>query len=92
MCAVMLRGRHRGLPAAIDKAVMLPLDFDKEEEENDESEDEGDDARSGLRGASGGSLRGAEGAGIGASVENGRTDEQKQLLGCEGEKSAAAGT
>jgi Trk-type K+ transport system membrane component len=24
LCAVMLRGRHRGLPVAIDKAVLLP--------------------------------------------------------------------
>jgi len=26
LCAVMLRGRHRGLPVAIDKAVLLPND------------------------------------------------------------------
>lgn len=26
LCAVMLRGRHRGLPVAIDKAVLLPGD------------------------------------------------------------------
>ncbi|MBE7180353.1 MAG: hypothetical protein INR71_03930 [Terriglobus roseus] len=26
LCAVMIRGRHRGLPVAIDKAVMLPRD------------------------------------------------------------------
>ena len=24
LCAVMLRGRHRGLPVAIDRAVLLP--------------------------------------------------------------------
>ena len=24
LCAVMIRGRHRGLPVAIDKAVLLP--------------------------------------------------------------------
>ncbi|ODO12037.1 hypothetical protein I350_00821 [Cryptococcus amylolentus CBS 6273] len=30
--AVMLRGRHRGLPVAIDRAVMLPKDFTAEEE------------------------------------------------------------
>lgn len=28
ICAVMLRGRHRGLPVAIDRAVMLPSDLD----------------------------------------------------------------
>lgn len=27
ICAVMLRGRHRGLPVAIDRAVMLPAEF-----------------------------------------------------------------
>lgn len=27
ICAVMLRGRHRGLPVAIDRAVMLPSEF-----------------------------------------------------------------
>ncbi|KAK8865865.1 hypothetical protein IAR55_001013 [Kwoniella newhampshirensis] len=30
--AVMLRGRHRGLPVAIDRAVMLPKDFTAAEE------------------------------------------------------------
>lgn len=32
LIAVMLRGRHRGLPVAIDRAVMLPKDFTAEEE------------------------------------------------------------
>ena len=27
ICLVMLRGRHRGLPVAIDRAVMLPSEF-----------------------------------------------------------------
>ncbi|KIY46038.1 TrkH-domain-containing protein [Fistulina hepatica ATCC 64428] len=27
MCAVMIRGRHRGLPVAIDRAVLLPQEF-----------------------------------------------------------------
>lgn len=27
VCAVMLRGRHRGLPVAIDRAVILPFEF-----------------------------------------------------------------
>ncbi|RXK41787.1 hypothetical protein M231_01022 [Tremella mesenterica] len=30
--AVMLRGRHRGLPVAIDRAVMLPKDFTEQDE------------------------------------------------------------
>ena len=29
VCLVMLRGRHRGLPNAIDRAVMLPNEFKK---------------------------------------------------------------
>ena len=27
ICAVMLRGRHRGLPVALDRAVLLPSEF-----------------------------------------------------------------
>ena len=27
ICAVMLRGRHRGLPVAVDRAIMLPKEF-----------------------------------------------------------------
>ncbi|KAH7000036.1 cation transport protein-domain-containing protein [Ilyonectria destructans] len=35
LCIVMLRGRHRGLPVALDKAVRLPgLKLQKEEEED----------------------------------------------------------
>ncbi|KAK5174893.1 uncharacterized protein LTR77_000029 [Saxophila tyrrhenica] len=30
ICAMMLRGRHRGLPYALDHAVMLPSDADEE--------------------------------------------------------------
>ena len=29
VCAVMLRGRHRGLPDALDRAVLLPREFSK---------------------------------------------------------------
>lgn len=29
ICAVMIRGRHRGLPIAIDRAVLLPSDLEK---------------------------------------------------------------
>lgn len=29
LCLVMLRGRHRGLPVAIDRAIMLPSEFEK---------------------------------------------------------------
>jgi len=42
LCAVMIRGRHRGLPLAIDRAVMLP-------------DLEGDDSRSFGRTATGAS-------------------------------------
>ncbi|PVI08303.1 TrkH-domain-containing protein [Periconia macrospinosa] len=36
LCAVMLRGRHRGLPVRIDRAVLLPGDDVGEEEEEEE--------------------------------------------------------
>jgi Trk-type K+ transport system membrane component len=36
LCAVMLRGRHRGLPVAIDKAVLLPREEQNDAEEDDE--------------------------------------------------------
>ncbi|KAF2091272.1 TrkH-domain-containing protein, partial [Saccharata proteae CBS 121410] len=35
LCAVMLRGRHRGLPVAIDKAVLLPGEQQWRAEEED---------------------------------------------------------
>ncbi|KAG2153183.1 cation transport protein-domain-containing protein [Suillus clintonianus] len=33
LCIVMLRGRHRGLPVAIDRAIMLPSEFEKTNDE-----------------------------------------------------------
>ncbi|KAG2132282.1 cation transport protein-domain-containing protein [Suillus bovinus] len=33
ICLVMLRGRHRGLPEAIDRAIMLPSEFEKTNDE-----------------------------------------------------------
>ena len=27
VCAVMIRGRHRGLPVAIDRAILLPDEY-----------------------------------------------------------------
>jgi Trk-type K+ transport system membrane component len=36
LCAVMIKGRHRGLPVAIDKAVLLPGEEDGRVEEEDE--------------------------------------------------------
>jgi len=33
VCLVMLRGRHRGLPVAIDRAVMLAAEFDRSPED-----------------------------------------------------------
>jgi len=39
ICVVMLRGRHRGLPVAIDRAVLLPSEY----EEHDDSDNEGSD-------------------------------------------------
>lgn len=35
LCAVMIRGRHRGLPVAIDRAVLLPADHLAAAEEED---------------------------------------------------------
>ncbi|KAK8208556.1 cation transport protein-domain-containing protein [Phyllosticta capitalensis] len=35
LCAVMIRGRHRGLPVAIDKAVLLPSEAQFRAEEED---------------------------------------------------------
>ena len=35
LCVVMLRGRHRGLPVAIDKAVLLPSEHHGDAEEQD---------------------------------------------------------
>ncbi|KAF7197808.1 Low-affinity potassium transport protein, partial [Pseudocercospora fuligena] len=35
LCAVMLRGRHRGLPVAIDRAVLLPGEEIEKAEEDD---------------------------------------------------------
>ncbi|KAJ6589897.1 cation transport protein-domain-containing protein [Mycena vulgaris] len=43
VCLVMIRGRHRGLPVAIDRAVLLPMEFaparnsDAEEEEDNDA-------------------------------------------------------
>ncbi|TFK48774.1 TrkH-domain-containing protein [Heliocybe sulcata] len=33
LCAVMLRGRHRGLPVALDRAVLLPSEFRPKEKD-----------------------------------------------------------
>ena len=35
LCVVMIRGRHRGLPVAIDKAVLLPGEHSERAEEED---------------------------------------------------------
>jgi len=32
LCAVMIRGRHRGLPVTLDRAVLLPREFQRHEE------------------------------------------------------------
>ncbi|ESK97349.1 potassium transporter [Moniliophthora roreri MCA 2997] len=41
-CVIMLRGRHRGLPVAIDRAVMLPQDIQKYDEVEARSMNMGD--------------------------------------------------
>ena len=57
LCLVMIRGRHRGLPMAIDRAVMLPSEFRRSLDQEDRSQrtcrhssayvPEGDDAGDG---------------------------------------------
>lgn len=47
VCAVMIRGRHRGLPVAIDRAVMYPREYENQdygegEETDSDSENEDD--------------------------------------------------
>lgn len=32
VCAMMIRGRHRGLPYALDRAITLPNDRDEDSE------------------------------------------------------------
>lgn len=36
VCAVMIRGRHRGLPVAIDRAILLPADLEQEDAMDDD--------------------------------------------------------
>jgi len=33
LCAVMLRGRHSGLPVALDRAIVFPTEFARKESE-----------------------------------------------------------
>jgi hypothetical protein len=33
LCAVMLRGRHSGLPVALDRAIVFPTEFARRESE-----------------------------------------------------------
>ncbi|VDC01026.1 unnamed protein product [Peniophora sp. CBMAI 1063] len=34
MCAIMLRGRHRGLPLKVDRSIMLPREFEQNKREH----------------------------------------------------------
>ncbi|KAJ9474569.1 Low-affinity potassium transport protein [Pseudozyma hubeiensis] len=36
VCAVMIRGRHRGLPVAIDRAILLPTELEQEDMMDDD--------------------------------------------------------
>ncbi|EJU04228.1 hypothetical protein DACRYDRAFT_114599 [Dacryopinax primogenitus] len=40
LCLVMLRGRHRGLPLAIDRAVVLPWEFEQKKEDEQPEQDD----------------------------------------------------
>ncbi|TDL24427.1 TrkH-domain-containing protein [Rickenella mellea] len=51
LCAVMLRGRHRGLPAAIDRSVLLPGELGRQNEMEAEFQQRRDVVRSALRNA-----------------------------------------
>jgi hypothetical protein len=42
ICLVMLRGRHRSLPVAIDRAIMLPSEFKKEDDDTAEQNNDFD--------------------------------------------------
>ncbi|KAF8622670.1 hypothetical protein AX15_006779 [Amanita polypyramis BW_CC] len=42
ICLTMLRGRHRGLPVAIDRAVLLPSEFRPDDVDNNEDGDSTD--------------------------------------------------
>ncbi|KAG7449729.1 uncharacterized protein BT62DRAFT_928462 [Guyanagaster necrorhizus] len=45
VCFVMLRGRHRGLPVAIDRAVMFPMEFSNNDgDDDDKDQDSASDA------------------------------------------------
>lgn len=44
---VMIRGRHRGLPIAIDRAVLLPVDYNNQEHEEENHEDHQEEIRDG---------------------------------------------
>jgi len=37
ICAMMIRGRHRCMPAAVDRSVMLPEDYYREEQRHEEA-------------------------------------------------------
>ncbi|KAK0212417.1 cation transport protein-domain-containing protein [Desarmillaria ectypa] len=47
VCLVMLRGRHRGLPVAIDRAVIFPMEFSR----GDGDDDDDDEDQNGAGGA-----------------------------------------
>jgi hypothetical protein len=44
VCAVMIRGRHRGLPVAIDRAVVLPYEFKVKTEKGGQTSADSDPA------------------------------------------------
>ncbi|KAF4563220.1 low affinity potassium transporter [Pleurotus pulmonarius] len=51
VCAVMIRGRHRGLPVAIDRAVLPPKEFgvDQQNQEDHANQDQGYDGMAHLQ-------------------------------------------
>ncbi|KAF7362270.1 Potassium transport protein [Mycena venus] len=45
VCLVMIRGRHRGLPVAIDRAVLLPMEFAAPRNSDAEQQTPGEEAK-----------------------------------------------
>lgn len=76
VCAVMIRGRHRGLPVAIDRAIMLPFEYTKQEEEERKDND-----MPGLKPSKTRSKNDvredASGGGPGSGILNGYTQEKR---------------
>ncbi|KAI9822840.1 MAG: hypothetical protein M1826_000368 [Phylliscum demangeonii] len=81
LCAVMIRGRHRGLPVAIDRAVLLPGDdlrFAGDDEDEDGGGDDDAFSQSGTdRSSTVGGGGGGDGGGDGDGDGDGECDPER---------------